>query len=172
MGLLFGDPHTNAYVTQLGSADNMGKWTIEQIDGRRIFDGLEALGQRIVNTHDKEEAQRAIGWYVKIVRKLEDWPADRMIPSDSGERFTVRMLIRLALVGATNDAYRHPISEDLLARLRPDDEHSQWLGDWESSRSDLDRAREEDREFKEGKSATGNRPSSSATSRSSQNMPK
>jgi hypothetical protein len=154
MGLLVGDPHPWAYVTRMGDADTIGKWTMEQtngMDGKKVWDGLCALSERMGSTLDKREARKAMDWFVRIVDKVEDWPPDRVVSAGSGEASTTKGLIQGIFFKVSFDAYSHPVQEELLRRLRPSEKHVQWLGDWEKTAAKLEEQRQRSRDLAEGK---------------------
>ena len=156
MGLLVGDPHHHAYVTRKGSADAMGKWTMEQTDGSKIDDGLGALEERMGSTHDREEARKAFDWCLRIVAKVENWPPDLLISTerlttDSDKGWTTKDLVRKAFFDVAADAYHSPIHEELLYRLRPDENHPQWLHEWKQAVAHLEHDRQRVHEISAGR---------------------
>jgi hypothetical protein len=143
IGWFEGTTHSLGYVLDKGNADAIGKWTMQQTDSRKISDGLASLYYRMINTHSDGEAQNAIKWSILVVSRIEDWPKDRIIPSDSGQSWarTTRDLVQDAFSTAADGAYHgYSISYELLERLRPDDEHAQWLEEWEKCVTDLERS--------------------------------
>ena len=146
MGLLIGDPHPYAYVTRKGNADTIGRWTMEQSDGLKIYDGLCALSARMGSTRNNKEAQKAMEWFLLIVDKIEDWPADRVLPTESSDLVTVSKLIQRVFFNTGFYAYGNPVAEELLHRLRPNEKHAQWLEEWERNLANLERSRQEARD--------------------------
>jgi hypothetical protein len=151
MGLFIGDPHPYAYVTRMGNADTIGKWTMAQTDGLRIYDGLCALSERMGSSKDRGEVDKAMVWFQNVVEKVEDWPAGRVLPTESGCQVTTSILVQRIFSDAAFDAYSDPVREELLRRLRPDTKHARWIGDWEQSVADLKKWRQEGRDVGAGR---------------------
>lgn len=142
LGWFEGTQQTIGYVLAKGDAEAIGQWTVRQTDGRKIHDGLFALCYLTTNAHSNEESRDAISWYVLAVNKIEDWSADQVVPATTGEHFTTGGIVQWAFEVAADDAYNHPKTEELFRRLRPDENHKQWLGDWEQSAAKLEREKQ------------------------------
>jgi hypothetical protein len=145
MGLyyyLFRDP--------LGDSDSIGNWTMKQTEPQSMCDGFGALDYIIVTTGSDDEAKKAMGWYMRILGKIEDWPADRVLADRPGYaafeiwHWTTRDVVLHAFLTPAEDAYyKRPRTEEFLQQLKPDDKHSQWVADWEQCLGDLARWRKE-----------------------------
>jgi hypothetical protein len=122
--------------------DNVGRWTNEEIDAGGISNGLLELSKIMIAAQNNGDAEKAMDWYLRIVYKIEDWPANKAFPSDIGQRWTTKDLVDKAFDIARFEAFDHSIAEVLLDRLRPDDKHAEWLSDWDQSAALLKRERE------------------------------
>jgi hypothetical protein len=151
LGWFEGTSQSIGYVLDKGDAKAIGEWTMKQTDARKIFDGFCALSYRMTTTHNNDEAEDAITWYLLVVGRVEDWPPDQVLPASSGEHWTTRDLIRQAFSEAEHNGV---YADDLLHRLRPNEKHGQWLGEWEKSVADLTGWRQEAQDGAAGKRRT------------------
>jgi hypothetical protein len=135
-----------------GDSENIAKWTMKQTDGRKISDGMSALSYKVIQAgDDKKEAEFDIKWCVIAFNWVEDWPPDQVFPISTGGHTMTSGLIHSAFMNVSDNAYHHPVSEELLLRLRPDDRHKQWLAEWEKWVADLETSRQEARDIAAGK---------------------
>ena len=137
MGVLIGDPHRYAYVTRKRDADTIGKWIMDQNDGQKIYDGLCALIEKMGTAHDDIEVRKAFDWFLHIFAEVGNWRIDRVVSSNAREMWTTKELVQKIFSTVASEAYDHPIDEELLLCLRPDEKHGQWLEEWEKSISHL-----------------------------------
>jgi hypothetical protein len=151
MGLLIGDPRPYAYVMRMGSADAIGRWTSQQTNGRKLYDGLSALSARMDEAREPKEVEEAVTWKLAILLRIEDWRPERPLPS-TGEQWTTATLVEKTFADAAYNGYGHPRDEGLLYRMRPDGDHARWLPAWEKSVADLSR-------WRHGEEARARRPS-------------
>ena len=148
IGWFEGSTQQIGYVLRKGDAKAIGEWTMKQTDGRKIWDGCSALTYLVVEAQNNtNKAEDAIKWCVVVADRIEDWPPDQIIPADSGEHFTTSDLVDHIFFSAAFDAYYHPNSEELLHRLRPNNEHMQWLDEWEKCVADLENDRQQARKI-------------------------
>ena len=135
------DPHGAAYVTKMGGPDIIGPWTMKQTDGRKIEDGLEALRQQFWGNsghwRTNAEAEQALNWMWLIVDKIQEGPADRVIPTEHGENFTTQTLLEKFFRKIANSAYHGHKMEVVFYRLRPSEQHPLWFEMWEKERIKL-----------------------------------
>jgi hypothetical protein len=152
LGWFEGSAYTMRPELEKGDSEQIAKWTMVQTDGRKILEGLNGLSYIVVEAHgDERKADEAIRWCVITVNKLEDSPPDQVFPADSNINFTTRYLVSFALSQAAHIAYDHPASQTLLDRLRPSEEHAQWMSLWEESAANLAKWRQEARDNAAGK---------------------
>lgn len=139
MGWFEGNSQQLGYVLAKGDSEQIAKWTMQQTDGKRIFDGLSTLEYKVVlsRNENQKEQERAIDWLVDTINKIEDWPPDQVFTSDRGERFTTRQFVQHVFFISAFDSDNGPVSNELMRRLRPGATHAQWLEEWEKNMAKL-----------------------------------
>src|SRR3712207_1788601 len=62
------------YVFDIGNAEEITRWTLEQTEAERVADGVATLANLVV-LESGREAKRAVEGYLRVHRKLlEGWP--------------------------------------------------------------------------------------------------
>ena len=136
-----GNPWGNAYPEGVNDSDIMGRWTFEQTNADKIYNGLVALDHRMQRSSDQREVRKAFDWFLVIVNKFEDWPPDRIIESDEPRHWTTQAWAQQIFGHVESNATNHPIDDELLQRLRPDEKHARWMQLWKATVADLEKYR-------------------------------
>jgi hypothetical protein len=139
------------YVLNKGDSGVIAKWTLEQDEGWKLFDGLNALRYKMTTTNDLSSAERTKNLFIHDFETIEDWPADRIFPNSPHENYTTSNLLSDEFLLIASDAYDKPIAEDLLLRIRPVGNHRKWLDAWEKAMTHLEQDRQDARDIAAGK---------------------